>query len=454
MTARVLVVDDVEPNVRLLEAKLQHEYFSVSTAFSGEQAIQKAQIENPDVILLDVMMPGLDGYETCKRLKSDPKTSHIPIVMVTALDQKGDRIKGLSVGADDFLSKPIDDVVLLARVRSLARFKNISDELRTREAVGRKFGVIERGVLGEDATGARVLVLEDDVRRAERIKRILNHDQRPLTMDESNSLGPEGQDTVELMIISASGNSFDGLRLSAHIRSQSATRTVPILAILDPGDRDRTLRALDLGVNDIVYRPVDEEELAARVKTLIKRKRYLDSLRNSVDQTMEKAVTDQLTGLHNRRYMESQLKLLLDRASIGGAPVSVLIADIDHFKRVNDLFGHDAGDDVIRQFSERLASNFRPRDLACRFGGEEFVVIMPETNPEDAMQIAERLRQSIASAPFYIGRNRDQLDVTCSVGVSVGNQPSDIPETVLKRADQALYSAKQCGRNRVMAQAA
>jgi len=167
-------------------------------------------------------------------------------------------------------------------------------------------------------------------------------------------------------------------------------------------------------------------------------------------------VTDQyqLTGLHNRRYMESQLKALLERMQRGGQPVSVLIADIDHFKRVNDLFGHDAGDDVIRQFSERLASNFRPRDLACRFGGEEFVVIMPDTLPEDAMQIAERLRHSIAAAPFYIGRNREQLEVTCSVGVSVGNQVSDIPETVLKRADQALYSAKQCGRNRVMAQAA
>ncbi len=169
---------------------------------------------------------------------------------------------------------------------------------------------------------------------------------------------------------------------------------------------------------------------------------------------MEKAVTDQLTGLHNRRYMESQLRALLERVQHGGAPVSVLIADIDHFKRVNDLFGHDAGDEVIRQFSERLASNFRPRDLACRFGGEEFVVIMPETAPEVAMQIAERLRLSVSNSPFYIGRARDALDVTCSVGVAVGSELNDTAELVLKRADQALYSAKQCGRNRVMAQAA
>jgi two-component system, cell cycle response regulator len=454
MTARVLVVDDIEPNVRLLEAKLQHEYYTVITALSGEQALQKAANENPDVILLDVMMPGLDGYETCKRLKDDPKTAHIPVIMVTALDQREDRIKGLSVGADDFLSKPIDDVLLLARVRSLARFKSVSDELRNREAVGRRFGVIENLHYLADGCAARVLILEDDDRRGERVKRILAKEQRPLLMNEANTLGPEGHANVELMIVSTSGQNFDGLRLAAHIRSQFATRNLPILAIVESNEREKALRALELGVNDFIMRPIEEDELAARVKTLVRRKRYIEALRDSVDQTMEKAVTDQLTGLHNRRYMESQLKALLDRMQRGGQPVSVLIADIDHFKRVNDLFGHDAGDDVIRQFSERLASNFRPRDLACRFGGEEFVVIMPDTLPEDAMQIAERLRMAVASAPFYIGRNREQLEVTCSVGVTVGNQISDIPETVLKRADQALYSAKQCGRNRVMAQAA
>lgn len=454
MTAKVLVIDDVEPNVRLLEAKLQHEYYTVITGFSGEQAIAKAISENPDVILLDVMMPGLDGFETCKRLKDDARTRHIPVVMVTALDSPQDRIRGLSVGADDFLSKPIDDVALLARVRSLARFKSVSDELRSREAVGKRFGVIDGNGIIEQGLNARIIILEDDSRRGERIKTALSQEQRPILMDEANDLGPEGHSSVELMIVSASGSSFDGLRLAAHIRSQAATRNLPILAIVDADNGERALRALDMGVNDIITRPINDAELSARVRTLIRRKRDLDNLRESVDQSMEKAVTDQLTGLHNRRYMENQLRALLERVQHGGAPVSVLIADIDHFKRVNDLFGHDAGDDVIRQFSERLASNFRPRDLACRYGGEEFVVIMPETAPEVAMQIAERLRISISEAPFFIGRARDELSVTCSVGVSVGNQLNDLPDTVIKRADQALYSAKQCGRNRVMAQAA
>lgn len=454
MTARVLVVDDVEANVRLLEAKLQFEYYTVMTAFSGEEALAVALERNPDVILLDVMMPGLDGFETCRRLKEDPATRHIPVVMVTALDQRDDRNRGLSVGADDFLSKPIDDVTLLARVKSLARFKGQVDELRSREAVGQRIGVLEGAIARETGQNARVLIVEDDVRRGERLKRVLERDQRPVLMHEADQMGPAGQATVELMVISMSGRAFDGLRLAAHVRGQESTRNLPILAICESDDRDRAVRALELGVNDFLYRPVDEDEIAARVRTLIRRKRYLDHLRVRVDQSMEMAVTDQLTGLHNRRYMEGQLKAHLSRAQRGGPPVSVLITDIDHFKRVNDLFGHDAGDDVIREFAVRLASNFRPRDLTCRFGGEEFVVIMPDTDPEAAILIAERLRGAIAGGPFKIGVAREDLVVTCSVGVAIGDQPGDTPDTVLKRADQALYAAKQGGRNRVVALAA
>ena len=454
MTARVLIVDDVATNVRLLEAKLQHEYYTVISATSGEEAIMRAIEENPDVILLDVMMPGLDGFETCRRLKEDPKTHHIPVVMVTALDQKSDRIRGLSVGADDFLSKPIDDTLLLARVRSLAKYKSIADELRSREAVGRRIGVIDEMQQGENGLGARVIILEDDAKRGERLKRILNEEQRALLMEESNQLGPDGHSSVELLIVSASGKTFDGLRLAAHIRSQFNTRSLPILAIVDAEDRTRSIRALEIGVNDIINRPLDEDELKLRVRTLVRRKRYIENLRLSVDATMEKAVTDQLTGLHNRRYMETQLKALLERTKRGGAPVSVIIADIDHFKRVNDLFGHDAGDEVIRQFSERLASNFRPRDLACRFGGEEFVVIMPDTSAEDAYIIAERLRVAVSGDPFHIGSNKDPLEVTVSVGVAIGNRADDDTDVVIKRADQALYAEKQRGRNRVIANVA
>src|SRR5687767_6106564 len=140
MSARILVVDDIDSNVRLLEAKLSAEYYEVLTASDGPTALAIAASESPDVVLLDVMMPGMDGFQVCRRLKDDPLTRHIPVVLVTALDGREDRIQGLEAGADEFLTKPIDDVMLLARVRSLTRLKAVTDELRQREASGRRIG--------------------------------------------------------------------------------------------------------------------------------------------------------------------------------------------------------------------------------------------------------------------------------------------------------------------------
>ena len=163
------------------------------------------------------------------------------------------------------------------------------------------------------------------------------------------------------------------------MRSDEATRHVPVLAIIDTDERGKMVKALEIGVNDLLSRPIDPEELAARVRTQIKRKRYTDFLRTNLDHSLEMAVTDQLTGLHNRRYMSTQLSALVNRATKGGEPVAALLIDIDHFKQINDNYGHDAGDEVLREFALRVASNVRAIDLPCRYGGEEFVVIMPET---------------------------------------------------------------------------
>src|SRR5215472_9442984 len=145
MTARVLVVDDILSNVKLLEAKLSAEYFEVITAPNGEQALTRVSEDLPDIVLLDVMMPGMDGFEVCRRIKANAKTAHIPVVMVTALDQPSDRVTGLDAGADDFLTKPVEDTSLFARVRSLVRLKMMTDELRMREETGQSMGLSDAG---------------------------------------------------------------------------------------------------------------------------------------------------------------------------------------------------------------------------------------------------------------------------------------------------------------------
>lgn len=445
MSARVLVVDDIEQNRKLLTDKLKNEYFHVVTAVDGEDAIERALAEEPDVILMDIMMPRLNGIDACRRLKTDPRTEHIPIVLVTALNEREDRLRGLGAGADDFLTKPVNDLQLLSRVRALTKYKMVADELRKREASGKRMGAVELSASQRGSEPARVLVIDENERQARRICRYLEGLHRPISHAEATQLGISGS-MVDLMIVSLANEKLDGLRLCAYFRSLESTRDLPILVVADVDEEKKAVRALDLGASDIVIKPIDSEELLARVKTQVRKKRYLDALRARLDQSMELAVTDQLTGLHNRRYMRVQLEQFVKRANMGGQPVSVLLCDIDHFKRVNDIHGHSAGDDVLREFGRRLRENIRPMDLACRYGGEEFVVIMPETTQALAHAAGERLRQIIAEMPFPIGRG-DELKVTMSGGVSTVTPPEDSIESLLKRADDALYRAKSAGRN-------
>ncbi|MDC7675672.1 PleD family two-component system response regulator [Asticcacaulis machinosus] len=454
MTAKVLVVDDTPANVKLLQAKLEADYYDVIVAETGDEAISKAVTEQPDIILLDVMMPGMDGYATCRWLKEHAATSHIPIILVTALDGHNDRLSGLEAGADDFLTKPVDIALLTARLRSLVRLKVMIDELRQREASSRRLGMIDEADRQRQmAAPGNVFIIDDNERQAERLMGLLGANHRCAYETDTARALEIAAKRVDLVIINLSAKAFDPLRLIAQLRSHEATRHKPILGIASAEDREGLLKALELGANDIIVRPVDGQELSARVKTLIHRKRYADHLRVSLDRTMELAVTDTLTGLNNRRFMDHQLLRLIAKANKGGPKVSLLLVDIDHFKKVNDTYGHDGGDEVLKEFARRLSHNVRAIDLPCRMGGEEFVVIMPETEARDAAMIAERVRAQVAAKPFVLTDGR-ALDVTISVGVSTSKGAGDTPDTLMKRADQAVYEAKQSGRNRVIVKAA
>tara|TARA_R110002096_G_scaffold171771_5_gene345111 strand:- start:110 stop:1474 length:1365 start_codon:yes stop_codon:yes gene_type:complete len=448
MSARILVVDDQPANVRLLEAKLQAEYFDVCTAVDGFAAIDVAKAEQPDLILLDVMMPGMDGYETCRRLKADSRTRHIPVVMVTALDQRDDRIRGLESGADDFLTKPIDDVTLFARVRSLLRLKAVLDELRFRESSDALSSIMSEPV-GDDDSVARAVIVSTDPRAATRYAAAMPPQVRTQVEHEPATGIAAARNHADLLVVDLTSPGFDGLRLCARIRSDVETRQLPIIAVVNPGDVANAVRALDLGVNDIIHRPVDAGEMMARVSTQLRRKRYADRLRTQLDESLEMAITDPLTGLHNRRYIASRLRQAVESANNGGAPVSLLIADIDHFKSINDRYGHDGGDRVLRGFADRLLHDLRALDLAARYGGEEFVVVMPGAGMAEAAIASERLRASIAADPFLVG-DEMAATVTVSIGFAQARVGEDA-DALLRRADEALYIAKGEGRNRVEA---
>ncbi|MGA7002612.1 MAG: response regulator, partial [Pseudolabrys sp.] len=216
MTARILVVDDVPANVKLLEARLSAEYFDVTVAYSGAEALALCERAACDIVLLDVMMPELDGFEVCHRLKSNPLTHHIPVVMVTALDQPSDRVRGLEAGADDFLTKPVSDIALISRVRSLARLKMVTDELRMRAATSKEIGLQnpECEAVLETGRDGRVLIVDNRANSFGRLAATLSVEHIvDIESNPNEALFRAAQRDYDLIIVSLAMQDFDGLRL-------------------------------------------------------------------------------------------------------------------------------------------------------------------------------------------------------------------------------------------------
>lgn len=452
MSARILVVDDMLPNIKLLEAKLTKEYYEVITAQDGFDAIEKARKNSPDLILLDVMMPGMDGFETCRKLRADPELSHIPVVMLTALSEKESRIHGLEVGADDFLTKPINDSALFARVRSLIRLKVMIDELRLRGQTGVELGIDPSALNVGSIQDSRIMLVDDDSIQARQVieklstvnKKIKHIDKPEMALEEAQ----KGQ--YDLVIISTQLLDADGLRICSQFRSNEQTRSISIIILIDEDDPASLVKGLEMGVNDYIVTPVDVNELVARVKTQIRRKKYQEALRSNYKQSISLAITDGLTGLYNRRYMDTHLENMVRENMDAQRPMSVLMVDIDHFKSVNDTYGHNVGDEVIKEFGQRIINAIRPNDLAVRYGGEEFVIILNGTDAQNAKIVAERIRTKIEGTPFKVSTADGALTKTTSIGITgLRKEGADSVDAILKRADEALYAAKNGGRNRV-----
>lgn len=454
MSARVLVVDDVPANLKLLEAKLSAEYFDVLTAASGPDALAICERGEPDIVLLDVMMPGMNGFEVCRRLKSAPATAHIPVVIVTALDQPRDRLQGLDAGADDFLTKPLDDAALFARVRSLSRLKAMTDELRNRAVASRRLGIADplAAAAAETGLNGRVLLVEDRPSVADRLLSALSAFHLvEVETDTQQAMLRATEGEFDSVLVSLDLDGQDGLRLCSQLRTLDRTRDISVLMMGEAENRARILRGLEIGVHDFLIRPIDRNELLARVRTQVRRKRFTDRLRDSLQSSMEMAVLDQLTGLHNRRFMDTRLAAMFDESALRARALSVLVLDVDHFKVVNDSWGHDAGDEVLREFADRVRACTRGIDLVARMGGEEVVVVLPETGPKAAYVVAERIRERVETAPFAIYRNSREIPVTVSIGVASRKAGDLSSADIMKRADDALYQAKAEGRNRVIA---
>lgn len=445
MTARILVVDDIPANLRLLEAKLRAEYFEVALASSGAEALALVPTWSPDVVLLDVMMPGMDGFEVCRRLKAKSETAHVPVVMVTSLTDQTERVRGLEAGADDFVSKPVDTALLFARLKALLRVKQVLDAWRLRAEAARELG-IEEAETALPEFSARILLAGGDSAEAEAVAAALAPDgvEASHAPDETAAWERLQDEWFDLVLVSVPLSGGDALRLTSRLRARAESREIPLVFLAADNQRQVVLRGFDLGGNDHVVRPVDPPELRARIRNQLRQRRYQNLLRDNLDRSLELAVTDTLTGLRNRRYVRRHLDQLLR----GGTPTAVLLIDADRFKPLNDRHGHAAGDAALKELAHRLRQQLRAIDVVARYGGEEFLAVISGAGAKEAEAVAERLRRAVAERPFELTEVRLTLDVTVSIGVAVA-APGATADTLIAEADAALYRAKDRGRNRV-----
>jgi len=450
--SRILIVDDDPLNVKLLSAKLPADQFEPLPAFNGEEALHRTIEDNPDLILLDIMMPDMDGYEVSHRLKTNPATEGIPIILVTALDGSEDKIRGFEAGADEFLNKPVNDIELLTRINSLLRLRRYREQLLSRTQSEKGFSG-DRALLDPAEAAvcpARILLVEDDDRDALMIRTMFAGEPCHIETVRSGeeALKQVQQEPFDLVLLDVLLPGWDGFEVCRQLKGHHQTKDLQIILITCLSDLDNKVRGVELGADDYLIKPVNSRELKARVKVLIKKKRYLDQRRNDCERAVNSAICDGLTGLNNQTYFKKFLDLEIIRSERQKYPIGLMIIDVDNFKRINDQLGHLAGDLILKELAQLIKNNVREIDLSARYGGDEFVVVLPYTDQAEAGQIVERLQDALVQWGTTKGSPLGREPITVSIGVASYPDHGVNAEELIQKADEALYRAKKEGKNR------
>lgn len=459
MQGKILIVDAIATNRIMLKVKLTSVFYQVVQASTVAAAAQLAREHAPELVISALFLPDGDAAELCGILRQSPLTEHIPIMAIGSRPNADTRMATLAAGVHDVVLKPIDDMLLLGRVRSLIRAHNAAAEWQMREDTSRALGLAEPSADFEPMDHC-VLVTADHKSHtwAAQLRPIMRSKLTCATAKGiMQSIEVEAVPDIFVLVLPEDPQkAAAALSLISTLRANASTRHAGVLVLQTTPNPALATNALDLGADDLMTDGFEPVELALRLKALSRRKRMGEQMRATVRTGLKAAVVDPLTGLHNRRYAMPHLARIADHARATGRPFAVMVADLDHFKRINDVYGHASGDAVLTQVAQRLRTSMRAVDMVARIGGEEFMIVMPGTTLADARIAAIRICNDISQSGFDIPGHDQPIDVTISIGMAIGGvlnegtaSGPDDGETLLDHADKALYSAKMRGRNQV-----
>jgi two-component system cell cycle response regulator len=452
MSGRILIADTSSASRILLRARLTEARYTVTVAATGAEVMAALRVDRPDLLIADERLPDLDGVTLQRKLRADPALARLPVILLTKTGADAARIAALEAGADEFLVKPVDSVTLMARVRSIFRASETEKALDRHRVTLQEMGFAEgaTGLTASPSLGFVAAIRAEAQDWVTGIASLVRAPIRTLGPDEALMLADTGPAPDLFLVAADLARPGDGLRLLVELRSSAATRYAAILVLHRKGDSDGAAMALDLGANDILAVGFQPAELAVRIRTQLRRKADADRLRASVEDGLRLAVTDHLTGLYNRRYALAHLQRMQESARAAARPFALMVADVDRFKAVNDTFGHAAGDAVLTEIAARLRDNLRPGDMVARFGGEEFLIAMPDTGHVAAATAADRLRRIVSESDIAVPGRPNGLTATISIGVAVAHpgMETTLPD-LIDSADRALLAAKAEGRNQI-----
>jgi len=428
----ILVVDDQPQNIELFEAYLVPRGYEIIKAASGEEALRKLSGNQIDLILLDVMMPGMDGFEVTRRVRQDNIYRLLPIILVTALREMEDRVMGIEAGCDDFISKPVDKLELLARVRSLLRIKAYND-LMSKYRNELETITISEGEAREYAESIINTVREPLIELDQELKVV----RANRSFYDVFKTKPE--ETVGQLIYDLGNKQWNIPRLRELLETIFSQKIIFEDYEVEHDFADIGRRVMLLNARLIERVSGKEGIILLAIEDITER-------RQSEEKIQRMAYHDSLTGLPNRKLFSDRLSIALVNARRNQKMVGIAMLDLDNFKDVNDTLGHDAGDILLKATAERLSVALRKGDTVARFGGDEFVLILPDLKViEDATQVIQKIVESFRK-PFFVDNNR--LVVTTSIGIAVYPTDGTDEGILLKNADIAMYQAKQAGRDR------